>query len=803
MNIRFPSAPHNRRLFRSVPRGILILTGSVLTVMVTALAGSPQISHVHPDFSGRHLRHVERGKDFFHHHHVVTGESLAAEGIEFWVWNPSGDPKEAILSDDFEGIQLPATPPEGARRVQPIDFEDQVAVVNLGHHAVVWVGQNGEFSDPYLMNVAKPFWLQSDAAWPGKHLAVYGFGLRGFVSWAPPAQVALRSSTGTRMVGVSSQARSPRHLDPQLIHFRIPADCAIGDYEVWVHNGFGGEFGWRSAGRLTVRPSPAESPVFNVHAYGAVGDGETDDLEAIRAAVAAASAAGGGRVFLPPGTYIIEETLQLSENIALTGAGRDQSVLKGRYQPSALAFSASWAPTSVAASVLVMESRTRIEQIAVRGAVAAGYAGYGMVTAASTTGALVEHVVIRDCLINAPEEDLESGHYLYRAAIVIPGSRRVAILGNDIHGSLEMRPGTWRSDIINNTFRGGTALDVASVVVSGADNLIDSNRLVDTPGRLVLYGLTRTYVRYNELHNIGRGGWTHVSESFLLHGGADKTMGGPSEVTADSLTDTTQKWEDDQYVGATVLITHGKGFGQYRIVTGNTEDTLHVEQPWRVLPDASSEYAVGGYFTENALYNNQNHSPGVTALWLGCISNLVEKHRDNNGSGITILGQDRSSVNAAGQGSQLAHFHPSWYNMITDNWLDGSPITVVPGVSKTNAWKGIPLFANTITHNKIKHPHAGRSPNRAHNVVVGGLQLDGGEGRVGASHNILAGNQISNTPVGAVIQGNARKTFLLGNVFHDVDHPVVDTGFETILRNNDHETLGADGVTRVPVPDRQ
>src|SRR4051794_16822841 len=61
--------------------------------------------------------------------------------------------------------------------------------------------------------------------------------------------------------------------------------------------------------------------VFNVKdaAYGAVGDGATDDYAAIFAAITAANAAGGGIVCLPIGTYRLSHPLDLSgmDNISL------------------------------------------------------------------------------------------------------------------------------------------------------------------------------------------------------------------------------------------------------------------------------------------------------------------------------------------------------------------------------------------------------------------------------------------------------------------------------------------------------
>lgn len=61
--------------------------------------------------------------------------------------------------------------------------------------------------------------------------------------------------------------------------------------------------------------------------YGAAGDGVTDDRAAIQAAIDAASAAGGGVVFLPAGTYLIKRPLFLPSKVTLMGAGRGATTI--------------------------------------------------------------------------------------------------------------------------------------------------------------------------------------------------------------------------------------------------------------------------------------------------------------------------------------------------------------------------------------------------------------------------------------------------------------------------------------------
>ena len=59
--------------------------------------------------------------------------------------------------------------------------------------------------------------------------------------------------------------------------------------------------------------------VYDVKAYGAIGNDTADDTTAIQNAINAASTAGGGIVFFPAGTYKISSALQLQSFVSLVG----------------------------------------------------------------------------------------------------------------------------------------------------------------------------------------------------------------------------------------------------------------------------------------------------------------------------------------------------------------------------------------------------------------------------------------------------------------------------------------------------
>ncbi len=90
-------------------------------------------------------------------------------------------------------------------------------------------------------------------------------------------------------------------------------------------------------GQATVLLAQGNPATFNVTSYGAVPNDSTDDTAAVRSALAAAEAAGGGVVYFPAGTYRLAPTSEggyaftlNTGNLTFLGDGADTTILSFR-----------------------------------------------------------------------------------------------------------------------------------------------------------------------------------------------------------------------------------------------------------------------------------------------------------------------------------------------------------------------------------------------------------------------------------------------------------------------------------------
>lgn len=781
-----------------------------LTCLLAGTSERPEIAQVFPDFADA------RGFT-----HVVTGEGFDPATTEVWSWSPLSDEQtiQGAMTKLGSTPSLPAEPPEGARRLGVLDVEPQVIVVSLTGE-VIWVKTKAGFSSPCLINVAKPFWISSPTVRQGDLLNLYGFGLRPKYH---ECHVALWNGQAAVAAPLVQMPHEQRVKDPRLVHFKVPLETTPGSYEVYVHNSKGGVYGWRKAGTVEVKPlDSVEREILDTRQFGAKGDGLASDFDAIQKALTAA-AKKRSVVLLPPGAYRTDQTLTIPQGVTLRGAAAETSVLEGfGYDPQGPR--RIWhSPHQAAASpVLLFHDHTCVEQLTVRGAPREGPAGVALIQSASTrtrsfSDAPMRDVTVRGCRLFA-HEDMLTGRAPYGRTHVFhigPRSEFVRFASNDVYGSVEFSH-VRRLDLIDNKFHSGAGHG------SCFDSLIDANYFVDSPTRFLFYPRRHNHIRFNEAHQAFRSSWENAEEMYLVHGGSRKSFGHPTSAMATTLADNTQNWKPGAQRDATVLIIAGRGFGQYRTVVDNTADTLTIDQPWRVVPDTSSYFVVGVMHVENDFFANLNNTPLRLSLWLDCIGNLVDMHRDVFSKGSDIWGQDRSAVNVDGSVKDPGRFHPAWYNAIMNCWMDGAYAHLWSGASPANIHPGPPMFANFVVGNKIRQPHMHRtgftSPERSlAGVLVGnpsGMEKHPGVGRpdatnlrqlqsqrVAISHSIVSGNQLTFTTVGIQISDFARKTFILKNEFQEVATPVRDWGARTFLRSNQIFRVDDAGERREGIPD--
>jgi hypothetical protein len=110
-----------------------------------------------------------------------------------------------------------------------------------------------------------------------------------------PPRTLLRSATSLTLLFFSP-----------LVYGTLPTDNPIQTFYGPDTYGWTDEINWER--------------VVDVTDFGAVADDGLDDHPAIHAAIAAVSAAGGGVVYFPPGTYHLSDNLVLSDGVVLRGA---------------------------------------------------------------------------------------------------------------------------------------------------------------------------------------------------------------------------------------------------------------------------------------------------------------------------------------------------------------------------------------------------------------------------------------------------------------------------------------------------
>lgn len=198
-------------------------------------------------------------------------------------------------------------------------------------------GKN-KFSDSLIINKARLDWLSKDRIEPGMSIRAFGRALVSLdlyslrddddnpVSYSnyvkSYTKVAVKDSTG---IFHWAQALKTSAYE---VEFLLPQHLPFGNCEVYIHNGQGGNLGWSEP--LILEICIAEkwpNKVFSVKDFGAIGDGFSDDGEAIQQTLEAIRENGGGIAYFPAGGYHFAKTLRVPKKTVLKGESKERSWL--------------------------------------------------------------------------------------------------------------------------------------------------------------------------------------------------------------------------------------------------------------------------------------------------------------------------------------------------------------------------------------------------------------------------------------------------------------------------------------------
>jgi len=183
---------------------------------------------------------------------------------------------------------------------------------------LVWAGNAAGWSRPIRLNVPQPWWCGPDVAAPGETVRVFGRNLgRGPDCLVAFVYLALPGKAGVWV--------DVERVGKYTVTLRLPAQLPPGTYQLWVHAGRGGAFGWGGPVTLKVVEARATAAASSGERVAAPGAGQTVDLQAL---LDRQAQRGGGAILLGEGVFPFHGTLRVPRAVALVGSGRAQTRLQ-------------------------------------------------------------------------------------------------------------------------------------------------------------------------------------------------------------------------------------------------------------------------------------------------------------------------------------------------------------------------------------------------------------------------------------------------------------------------------------------
>jgi len=617
-------------------------------------------------------------------------------------------------------------------------------------------------SAPFILNRPTVMWVQGDAgttASPGGSVQTFGrclamaggrtrLRLTGPLAWTLPRRVSLTAASD----GYAAQASLPRGIPP-------------GDYQVRVHNGYGGRHGWSAPARITVAErAPWPGKVFDVAAFGATGRGDADDTLAVRAALAAAGKAGGGVVHFPRGRYRLSDALAIPRFVVLKGEARELAMI-------------FWPDTEAPPKALIHGTNSfGIEDLTIQcgnhGHVIAGDLG----DQPEAGDVFLRRVLVRAVMYRRHITQEQAADRLKTALrfssgggdTVRLGGRNIEITDCDLYGSgrvlflSKARNGlVARNRLYNGRWgwyciSGSDGLVVEGNTLQGADLMSTGGGLNCLDGSPCSQNI---YFAHNTLRLFH--GWD--GEAMTSDAGGGAYFGGVASCEGSTVVLAEEpKWGGRDWTGAAVFVLGGKGAGQYRRIASKDGRKIELDAALAVPLDATSRVSVTMLQRHCLIVGNRYEDATVSAQFYGIsIAHVIAGNTCARAGGFHNFGK------------WYHGYQPSWFcqllgNRIVEGTNYRGPLNQFPPIDSHIAAMGYGRAPCTDPLNRFTVIRGNELLNNAR-VELKGQVADA----------IIEGNRIENADAGVHVDGGCTGAWLRGNAFRRVRSPYSGPGLKT------------------------
>ena len=748
--------------------------GGTATATVKVLVTNPAIAL--PDlvtkFAPKSNPALPTGKDIFAPSFVVNdaGNSSRPAIAE---WTRTGKAGETIV---LTGWQLDASTKffvygqtngtNGAlleAKIQKLD--GNVAAITLptalpqGSDYLLWAQNSSGYSQPVMINQTEAWWVKETSS-RGQIASVFGRNLSQD-GGTQNSQVYLEDSAGkgywAQVVGVN----------PYKVDFKVPDALVNGDYQVFVHNGDGGQYGWSKPLTMTIDNGlNYTGAVFNVKNYGAKGDGVTNDTAAINAARAAADQTPWSTVYLPTGNYVVNQALDPGrDQVRWLGDGKDLTNIKVANGSSQkyLFFNESIASTQITFQDLSLNANAQnatsmLTTTYLRNTSDLQYLNVKINGEGTTT--FDWH---GDYDISMKNSEVIGGSNFLGSAnqVFIDGSQFFGT-GSGENQTLLYGFGVQNLSITNST---GQSLDSSD---PNSGKWVNGRFFVDHG----IWGIAHNqYLGNNQTINLATSpsfSNQNDGEQILWEQGSGLStlLGTVTATTANTVSVNAPSSDvNDQYY---ISIIGGKGIGQSRQVQSLNQSTYTIYDNWNVQPDSSSIIVANQNVSNAVVYGNsldglsdynsrQTASAGVQT-YFGSTNLIV----DNN-----TFNQLRTGI-SLWSGGAITDNNPVNFTQISNNLFTNTLSGISVATSGQQGTSTLGTFIRNNNFNNVgdilsvwQNTDPGTNPLPIANMNVlenntlgtGGVSIDQGNGNI--QNTIFLNNTSLNGPLNlGVVSGN-------------------------------------------------